>query len=106
MTDEWYFHSFDDRVPAWSGVPWMTEFITANRAEGPQGEATVSWTELEPGDMIHIDWTQEGNGDHATLLITSGIQARLAGHSTDALGQRVSDVMGHKINLHLLGYQP
>ncbi len=104
MADEWYFHSWDDRAPAWSGVPWMTTFITTNEGTGPHGEQVDSWTELDVGDMIHIDWTQDGNGDHATLVTTTGANARLSGHSGDALGQRVSDVMGHKINLHLLGY--
>lgn len=103
MCDGWYFHDFDDRVPSWSGVQSMRDFIVNNEGEGPHAIELNSWTGLKPGDLVDYDWNFDESGDHVTVVYKGGRQARYAGHNGDAFNVRISDGFGSKSYLHIRG---
>ncbi len=62
----WYYISFNERSPSWTGVEFFYNFITGNTDVGPFGrDATPD--EAEVGDVIQLG--REGEGFYHTLLI-------------------------------------
>lgn len=49
----WYYNSPTDRAAAWSGVPYLYNFLTRNRSVGPFGQP-AALSELEVGDVIQL----------------------------------------------------
>ena len=62
----WYYISFNERSPSWTGVDYFYNFITKNTDVGPFGrEGTPD--EMEIGDVIQLG--RDGDGYYHTLLI-------------------------------------
>lgn len=104
MTEKWHFKSWDERTGSWGTVPRLTEYVLNNTGQGPNGEKAESWTQLSPGDLAMIDWSYDGDPDHATVIYSGGPQARFSAHSGDADDVRVSDVLGDKVLVHIKYY--
>lgn len=62
----WYFISFDDRSPSWTGVDYFYNFIIENADVGPFGRVATS-DELELGDVIQL--AREEEGFYHSLLV-------------------------------------
>ena len=62
----WYYISFNERAPAWTGVDFFYNFMVGNSGEGPFGE-TITADEAEIGDVIQL--AREADGFYHTLLI-------------------------------------
>ena len=85
----WYYISLEERAPAWTGVEYFYNFLTANEGVGPFGKE-ASRDECEVGDVIQLG--REKDGYYHTLLITGfdGDQILVSAHTDDALDRRLS----------------
>lgn len=85
----WYYISMNERAPAWTGVDYFYNFITANTDVGPFGrDATPD--ELEVGDVIQLG--REGEGFYHTLIIIGFAEddPLIAAQTDNALGRALS----------------
>lgn len=51
----WYYRSLGDRAPAWTGVPYLYNFLTINKGVGPVGVA-ADLQSVEPGDIVQLSF--------------------------------------------------
>ncbi len=84
----WYFHSLNDRAAAWTSVPYLYKFLTANRDKGPFGHE-VPVEEVEPGDIIQLHFANKDDYSHSLLVEKVGDPPSpdnilVAAHSYDA----------------------
>lgn len=49
----WYYLNVNDRAPAWTGVPYLWQFLTTNLGPGPFGHE-VPLSGVKPGDVIQM----------------------------------------------------
>lgn len=101
----WYYHSLSSRSPAWTGVSYFYNFITANRGVGPFA-SVVDQDRLEIGDVVQL-----GHGDgtfYHTLLVT-GRKAReplVSAHSYDVRNRPLSAYQYETARfLHIEGFR-
>ncbi len=77
----WYYNNAHDRSAAWSGVPYLFNFLTRNKSVGPF--ATVTGPEgVQLGDVIQL-----GNEDdkwYHSLLVTGLDPILISTHTYDA----------------------
>ena len=78
----WYYNSAADRAPAWSGVPYLYQFLTGNRSVGPFAhEAAIE--KLELGDIIQLG-DASGKWYHSLLVCKAGANPYVTTHTFDA----------------------
>lgn len=83
----WYYDSLSKRSPAWSGVPFLYNFLTANQGPGPYGqEAELQLA--QPGDIIQLDFSGS-QFSHSLLVVATGAIPKpqnilIATHTLDA----------------------
>lgn len=86
----WYYRSDSDRAPAWTGVEFFYNFITANEDVGPFGRE-IPEDDASIGDVIQLG---DEAGDYYHTLIISGFSRRdgilVAAHSDDAFDRPLS----------------
>lgn len=63
----WYYRSVRDRAPAWTGVTFLYNFITANTGVGPYGYET-SISRMEPGDIVQLS-ISGGDYHHSPVIV-------------------------------------
>lgn len=85
----WYYHALSNRSPAWTGVQYFYNFITANRGPGPFARI-VGRDSVETGDVIQLGHS-DGTFYH-TLLVTgrTGRELFVCAHSYDAKNRALS----------------
>lgn len=89
----WYYNSPDDRTPSWSGVKYLYNFLTGNRAAGPQAvDAAIG--EIKPGDIIQIA-TYLPEFQHTLVVVETGHvpayeNILICAHSYDSLDRPLS----------------
>ena len=50
----WYYIDADRKAPAWTGVPYLHQYLTRKRPSvGPVGRECALW-ELQPGDLVQL----------------------------------------------------
>lgn len=62
----WYYRSASDRAPAWTGVPYLFNFLTSNRGPGPFGQE-VGAQDVQEGDICQLNISK--NVFHHTPVI-------------------------------------
>ncbi|MBQ2841391.1 MAG: amidase domain-containing protein [Oscillospiraceae bacterium] len=104
----WYYISPDNRAPAWTGVQFFYNFMTANQGAGPYGyDAPLS--EALPGDIIQLAYNNSASFTHTLLVVGVSINRNprnilLAAHTNDAYRRRLSSYSYTNIRLiHILG---
>lgn len=82
-TTGWYYRSSFDRTAAWTGVSYLSKFLTNNASAGPYARE-VPHSAAAPGDVVQLG---DKSGDfYHTCIITAITPAILiATHSYDAL---------------------
>ena len=84
----WYYIDPNQKAPAWTGVPYLWNFLTRKGPSiGPVGEP-CTLEELRPGDLIQLSF--KGNGfQHSPIVVSVGWpitpeNVLVAAHSYDA----------------------
>ncbi|MDR2646700.1 MAG: amidase domain-containing protein [Oscillospiraceae bacterium] len=84
----WFYHSLNNRAAAWSGVPYLYQFLVNNRGRGPHGHV-VPLQNAAPGDIIQLKFAGKADFSHSLLVVETGKiptpnSIRIAAHSYDA----------------------
>ena len=107
----WYYRDLNDRAPAWTGVSFFWQFMTAaprfvsaGGDTGPFGEEVTDASELMVGDVVQLA-NEQGEFYH-TLLVSGKRDGALlmAAHSIDAFDRPLSEYRYATARyLHILG---
>lgn len=66
----WYYINAENRAPAWTGVPYLNNFLLRdNESVGPRA-ALVGLEDVEPGDVIQLSF-QGVEYQHTALVVSS-----------------------------------
>ena len=104
----WYYIDANRKAPAWTGVPYLYNFLTRdNPSVGPLAE-TCGLEDLLPGDLIQLSFKGE-EYQHSPIVVSVGNPAApenvlIAAHSYDADYRPLSTYEYRKIRfLHITG---
>jgi len=83
----WYYKSFYDRTPSWTGPEYLYRFLTTNKGIGPYGWE-IPLSEVLPGDVIQMSFIPN-IWDHSMIVVDTGINPNpdnvlIATHSADS----------------------
>ena len=83
----WYYIGINDRSPAWTGVKYLFNFLTANSGVGPYGRQ-VEISEVMPGDLCQLIIDEEDWQHTPVITAIDGDRpsfetVRVAAHSYD-----------------------
>ena len=66
----WFFISLNNRAPAWTGVPYLYNFLTGNKGAGPYGyEADLAQAQI--ADVIQLS-PDGGRFTHSLFIVRVG----------------------------------
>lgn len=68
----WYYLSLSKRTPSWTGVDFLYNFLTANRAAGPFS-SQVDIKDIRPGDLIQLSFDSAIRFNHSLIVVNTGI---------------------------------
>lgn len=80
----WYYRAQGDYAPAWTGVPYLYNFLTDNMENGPFG-TEIPIESAEPGDVIQLG---RRDGTYYHTVIVTGMRddvPLVCAHDNDAL---------------------
>ena len=66
----WFYISPQRRSAAWSGVPYLYNFLTANKGPGPFGKE-MELDKAQPGDIIQLSF-DDSVWSHSLLITGTG----------------------------------
>lgn len=96
----WYYINGNNKSPSWSGVEFLYDFLTKNKAIGPFGKE-VKEDEIEIGDLAQLSFN--GTKFVHTLVIVK-IENKLnlnqifiSSHTYDSFNKRISEYNFEKI---------
>ena len=79
----WYYNSGSDRSPSWTGVPYLRNFLVANKGPGPYATETDEAHAL-PGDIVQLG-DETGRFYHSPVVCETGESGILVcAHTFDA----------------------
>jgi hypothetical protein len=104
----WYYIDANQKAPAWTGVPYLYNFLTRKTpSAGPAGEP-CDLRDLRPGDLIQLSFQGE-EFQHTPIVVAVGRPAApenilVAAHSYDADNRPLSTYEYQDVRfLHLTG---
>lgn len=98
----WYYNSASDRAPAWSGVPYLHQFLVGNRSVGPFAHEAPP-EQLELGDVIQLG-DVSGKWYHSLLVCKAGTNPYVTTHTFDAWMRPLSSyIYENARGLHIEG---
>ena len=102
----WYYIDGNRKSPSWTGVNELYNFLVSNRGPGPKA-VEVGITEIEPGDLVQLDFDGDGRFDHTPVITDVGgytpETVLVAAHTTDSLDRPLSDYGYRDVRfLHIL----
>lgn len=77
----WYYNNARDRAAAWSGVPYLFNFLIRNQSVGPFA-SVVRPEDVQLGDVIQLG--NEDNEWYHSLLVTGLDPILISTHTYDA----------------------
>ena len=81
----WYYHSLNNRSPAWTGVEYLHRFLTSNTGAGPRGlEQPLKSARV--GDIIQLCFDGVVFG-HSLFVVGVSPEIRVAAHSDDSFNR-------------------
>ena len=106
----WFYNNANSRSPAWTGVEFLYNFLTANfngvgNKFGPFGKL-VNKSDIEIGDIIQLSFN--GTTFNHSLIVSKIInnEIYICAHSTDSLNKPLSHYSYNKIRfIKILGYR-
>lgn len=103
----WYYYSLNQRSPSWTGVPFLYQFLTANKGPGPYGK-DADLTLALPGDVMQLSFDGETFA-HSMLVVAAGDPPApdnilLNTHTYDAANRPLASYQyaAHRL-IHILG---
>ena len=99
----WFFRSPGDYAPAWTGVPYLYNFLISNMGNGPVG-VEVPRERIELGDIIQLG-RRDGTFYH-TVIITAmrDDEIFVCAHNNDALNRPLSTYSFEAVRyIHITG---
>lgn len=66
----WYYISLNSRTPAWSGVEFLYNFLTANKGNGPYA-VPCRPADIRPGDIVQLSFDGSTYG-HSLFVVSAG----------------------------------
>ena len=104
----WYYIDANRKAPAWTGVPYLYNFLTRNNGSiGPVGEP-CELEDLLPGDLIQLSFKGQ-EFQHSPIVVSVGTPATpenvlIAAHSYDADNRPLSTYEYRAIRMiHIVG---
>ena len=104
----WYYINANRKAPAWTGVPYLHQFLTRTGSSvGPAARET-DIEALLPGDILQLSFTGE-EFQHSPVVVSVGSPATpenvlLAAHSYDADNRPLATYEYKKVRfLHITG---
>ena len=91
----WYYIDANDKAPAWTGVPYLCNYLTRTHdAVGPAARLSSIY-ELEPGDVVQLSF-DGARWAHSPVVVSVGTprgfdNVLVAAHSEDADDRPLSD---------------
>jgi hypothetical protein len=75
----WYYNSMSSRAPSWTGVIPFREFVIGSKRGTEYVFSKGSYTlptsvPIQDGDIIQMDWTNDGHWDHSTIVTNLACQ--------------------------------
>ena len=89
----WYYNSLNSRSPSWTGVEFLSKFLTINKSIGPRGRE-VKIDEIDIGDIAQLNF--DGiNFTHTVIIVNIGNildldNIYIACHTYDSYNRRIS----------------
>ena len=65
----WYYKSVSRRSPAWTGVPYLWNFLTRRGQTPGPFAASAALEELEPGDLVQLAFTSGAPFAHTPVVV-------------------------------------
>ena len=106
----WYYDGSSLVSDTWKLVEDFKDFIEGSgRASGPYTVSSSNLSSFEVGDVMLVDWTDDGTWGHAyivTGLETNPADVELSAHTTDRCGDiTTADIWNdHYPNADIIGY--
>ncbi len=104
----WYYIDANRKAPAWTGVPYLYNFLTRSKASvGPLGRPCLL-AELLPGDVVQLSFDGE-TYRHSPIVVSVGYPVTpenvlIAAHSYDADNRPLSSYEYQKARfIHITG---
>lgn len=104
----WYYIDANEKAPAWTGVPYLWNFLTrTGMSLGPVG-VPCDLEDLQPGDLIQLAF-QEETYQHSPIVVSVGWpitpeNVLLAAHTYDADNRPLSTYTWQNIRfVHIIG---
>lgn len=67
----WFYKNLNSRAPSWTGVNELYDFLINNQGAGPKAVKT-DISNVEPGDLIQLDFDGDGRFDHTPVIVDVG----------------------------------
>ena len=104
----WYYINANNKAPAWTGVPYLYQFLLReNESVGPNA-ALVGLNTIEPGDVIQMSF--QGIEYQHTALVVAALEPKspytvlIAAHSVDTDYRPLSSYDYTQLRcLHIMG---
>lgn len=99
----WYYYSSYNRTASWTGVPYLYNFLTANKGLGPFAEKT-NRNSVQPGDLVQLG-TNAGRFYHSPVIVAvDRDDIYVAAHTDDAYMRPLSTYIYEQARfMHILG---
>lgn len=78
----WYYNSVNSRAPAWSGVPYLYQFLTGNTKAGPYARE-LPLKEAQIGDVIQLSFDGNAFGHSVFVIDLDKADVYVAAHTDD-----------------------
>lgn len=104
----WYYINSYNRTASWTGVNYLSNFLLNNKEAGPFAEI-VDESEVEPGDLAQVSFSDSKLFDHSPVIVKAGSPPGAAGiyiaaHTFDTDYYRLMDFEPAYIRyLHITG---
>lgn len=99
----WYYRAPGDYAPAWTGVPYLYNFLTDNMEVGPIGEE-IPVESAEMGDILQLG---RRDGTYYHTLIVTGMRdgvPLICAHDNDALDRPLDSYVYERVRcVHIRG---
>ncbi len=80
----WYYAGANDKAPAWTGVPYLYNYLTRTRTAPGPAAREVPYGALAPGDVVQLSFDGV-RWAHSPVVVSAGSDGvRVAAHSEDA----------------------